>query len=232
MSELQNDAPMSFLQRLTGIFVSPAKVFESLRPRPIWILPFLILLLYIPILQLISFSSETGKEAIRQEMMKSPRSAQMTPEQQERALGFSKVIVPVSTLIAFPVITFALVGIIYFIFSILLGGESTYKQALSAWTHCGLIGLVGGAIQTGMVFLKGNLTPTTSIAAFLPFLDEKTFLYKLFQTFDLFVLWQLAVLSIGMGIMSRVGTKKAAVAIFSAFVTLAVLIAGIRQAFA
>jgi hypothetical protein len=121
---------------------------------------------------------------------------------------------------------------VYFIFSILLGGETTYKEALSAWTHSGLIGLVGGAVQTGMIFLKGNMTATTSLAAFLPFLDEKTFLYKFLQTFDLFVLWQLAVLSIGMGIMSRVGTKKAAVALYSAFLVIAVIIAGIRQAFA
>ena len=108
MSELENDAPMSFLQRLIGIFVAPSKTFHALHRKPSWVVPLLVIVLYIPILQIISFSSKTGQEAIRQEMMKSPRSAQMSPEQMEKALSFSKVLVPVSTLVVFPIITFAL----------------------------------------------------------------------------------------------------------------------------
>jgi hypothetical protein len=71
----------------------------------------------------------------------------------------------------------------------------------------------------------------TSLAAFLPFLEEESFLSYLLQTLDLFVLWQLAVLSIGMGMLSRVGTKKAAIALYSTLAVIGLIIAGIRQAF-
>ena len=49
---------------------------------------------------------------------------------------------------------------------------------------------------------------------------------------SLFVLWQLAVLAIGLGMMSRVGTRKAAVTLYSALAVIGLIIAGIRQAFA
>jgi len=168
---------------------------------------------------------------MKQEMMKNPQAAKMTDEQMERYLNATKYFIPASTLVAIPIVTFAAAGIVYFLMSILLGGESTYKQTLSVWTHTGLIGLVGGGVQTGLILLKGSLTANTTLAAFLPFLEESSFFYKLFQGFDLFILWQLAVLSIGMGMLSKVGTRKAATAIFSAFVVLALVIAGIRQAF-
>jgi hypothetical protein len=79
--------------------------------------------------------------------------------------------------------------------------------------------------------VKGNARSSTALSAFLPFLEESSFLYKVFQGFDLFILWQLAVLSIGMGIIQQTGTKKAAVAIFSAFLIVVIGIAAIRQAF-
>jgi hypothetical protein len=74
------------------------------------------------------------------------------------------------------------------------------------------------------------LKSSTSIAAFTPFLEETTFTYRFLQMFDVFYLWQFAVLSIGLGIIHRTGTKKSAATIFSLYVIIALLIAGIRQA--
>ena len=231
MSDYDNQAPMSFIQRLINIFVAPARVFQELAIRPTWVVPLVVISLYVPLLQTIAFSSARGQEALRQEMMKDPRTSKMTPEQMETYLGISRYIVPGTTLVALPVLTFAAAGVVYFVFSIILGGEATYRQALSAWTHTGLIGLLGGAVQIGLVIVKGSLSANTSLAAFLPFLEENTFPYRLLQVFDFFLIWQLAVLSIGMGIMSKVGTKKAAISLFTCLAILAVVIAGIRQAF-
>lgn len=231
MSDTDHPESMSFFDKLINIFVSPSRVFQALAAKPTWILPMVVISLYVPILQSITFSSDQGREAMRQEIMKNPQASKMTEEQMDRYLNATKYFIPASTLVAIPLLTFVAAGIVYFLMSILLGGESTYKQTLSAWTHTGLIGLVGAGVQTGLIFLKGSLTANTTLAAFLPFLEESSFLYKLLQGFDLFVIWQLAVLSIGMGMLSKVGTRKAATAIFSAFFVVVLVIAGIRQAF-
>ncbi|MCI0657137.1 MAG: YIP1 family protein [Acidobacteria bacterium] len=232
MSDADNQAPMSFVQRLINIFVSPSKVFHALAARPVWIGPLILITLYVFTLNSAVFMTKTGEEALKQQIRESPQGANMPEESMGQAVGFGKVIAAVSVLIGVPVITFAGAGIVYLLFSVLLGGEATYKQTLSAWAHTGLIGLVGGLVQTGMIFMKGSLKSSTTLSAFLPFLEESSFLFKVFQGLDVFLIWQLAVLSIGMGIMNRVGTRKAAIALFSALLAIVVIIAGIRQAMA
>ena len=231
MSEAERVDSMSFFSRLVNMFIAPGKVFEFLMQKPLWVVPLSVVTLAITLQQGIIMSSQTGKEGMRQEIQKSPRAAQLSSEQVDQQISMMGKIIPVSTFIVAPVITFAAAGLIYLIFSIVLGGEITYKQTLSAWTHVGFIGLVGIAVQTALVFIKGTIRPNTSLAAFLPFLEEDSFIYHFLQTFDLFVLWQLAVLSLGMGMLSRVGTKKAAITIFSTLVVIGLIIAGVRQAF-
>jgi len=231
MSDAESMGSMSFFSRVVNIFIAPGKVFEFLMQKPIWIVPLSVVTLAVTLQQGIIMSSQTGKEGMRQEIQKSPRAAQLSSEQVDQQISMMGKIIPISTLIMAPLITFMAAGLIYFIFSIVLGGEITYKHTLSAWTHVGMIGIVGIAVQTALVFIKGNIRPNTSLAAFLPFLEEDSFVYHFMQTFDLFVLWQLAVLAIGMGLLSRVGTKKAAIALYSTLVVVGLIIAGIRQAF-
>jgi hypothetical protein len=138
----------------------------------------------------------------------------------------------VGVLVAVPVITFVGAGIVYLIFSIVLGGEGTFKQTLAVYTHGGLIYLVTGIVGTSIVLMKGSFKSSTSLAAFLPFLEETSFVYKLLQGLDLFIIWQLAVVSIGMAIINKMPTKKAAITIFSVYLVVVLVIAGIRQAMA
>jgi len=232
MSEAVSQASMSFLQRLINIFAAPSKAFQALVQRPVWVAPVVLIAVYAAVLNFAVMETKSGEAALRLEIQDSPRAANMPPEAMETALGFGKAMAVVGSLVGVPLITFAGAGIVYLLFSIVLGGEATYKQTLSIWSHAGLIGLLGGLVQTTMILVKGSFKSSTSLAAFLPFLEESSFVYKVFQGLDLFLLWQLAVLSIGMGIMNRVGTRKAAIAIFSTFLIIIVIIAGIRQAMA
>jgi len=161
------------------------------------------------------------------------RSGQdVPPEAIDSQIAILRYVGPASIVVIFPVMILALSGLVYLIFSVALGGEGTFKQAFSAYAHTALIGIVGGAVTTAMIFLKGNTKSSTAVTAFLPFLEEDSFVYRFCQGLDLFVIWQLVVLSIGMGIISRVSTRKAATAIFSAYLVILLLITVFRQAMA
>lgn len=229
MSENQPQSPMGFFARFAAIFFEPSKVFQELRQRPTWLAPLLAVTLAVAALQATVAFSKVGGEIYREEIQK--RAANIPPEQLERQVTVARYAAPIGALLFAPIVIVLLAGLLYLIFSVVLGGEGTFRQTFSAYAHASLIGIVGGVIGTVLIFVKGNARSSTALSAFLPFLEESSFLYKVFQGFDLFILWQLAILSIGMGIIQQTGSKKAATAIFSTFLIIVLGIAAIRQAF-
>ena len=221
---------MSFAQRLINIFVAPSKVFMELLQRPTWVAPLVALTLFAVLLNAGVLYTKAGEEALALQIRENPRAANMPAEAMPRAIAFGKAVGVVAALFAPTVI--ALIGslLVYLLFSIGLGGEASYKQTFSAWSHAGLIGLLGGLVQTGLFLVKRRFQVYTSFSSLLPFLEEKSFLYKLGQGLDLFWIWHFAVMSIGRGIRNRVTTRKAAVGILAAYFGINLLIALIRWA--
>jgi len=224
---------MSFFARWMGMFTSPSKVFQDLAQRPAWLAPLLTVTLVIAALNAAVLSSGKGEAALKEQMQEQIRKMGVTvpPEEMDKRVAVGRVVAPVAVLIAVPFFTLVAAGLLYLIFGVGMGGEASFRQVFSVYAHTGLIGLVGEGVREALVFAKGTFKSSTALAAFLPFLDESTFLYKVLQGFDLFLLWQLGVLAIGMGIVQRMDTRKSAVAIFSVFVVIVLAIAAIRQAF-
>jgi len=235
MSEIQEaQAPMSFPARLAGIFTAPSLVFEELKRRPTWLAALLAVTLVTAALNVAVLWSNTGETVMRQQLQEATEKSgrEVPPEAVDTQIAVLRYLGPASIVVIFPVMTLALSGLVYLIFSVVLGGEGTFKQAFSAYAHTALIGIVGAAVATAMIFLKGNTKSSTAITAFLPFLEENSFVYRFCQGLDLFIIWQLVVLSIGMGIISRMSTRKAATAIFSVYLVIWLLITVVRQAMA
>lgn len=235
MSEIQEaQAPMGFPARLSGIFTAPSRVFEELKRRPTWLAALLAVVLVTAALNAVLLWSETGEAMVRQQLQEAAEKSgrEVPPEAADTQIAVLRYLGPASIVVIFPVMTLALSGLVYLIFSVVLGGEGTFRQALSAYAHTALIGIPGAAVATTMIFLKGNTKSSTAVTAFLPFLEENSFVYRFCQGLDLFIIWQLIVLSIGMGIISRMSTRKAATAIFSVYLVIWLLITVVRQVMA
>jgi hypothetical protein len=65
---------------------------------------------------------------------------------------------------------------------------------------------------------------------FLPFLDENTFPARLLGSIDLFLIWWLVNLAIGLGVLYKRRTGPIAVGLLSVYLAIALIIAGIRTA--
>lgn len=230
MAEDQALSPMGFPARLAGMFTSPSTVFQEVKRRPTWLVPLLTLTLAITAMWTLVMLSPTGQAAFREQFQE--RAQNLPPEVLEKQLAVMKFGIPIATFFVTPIFTLLLAGLVYLIFSIILGGEGTFRQTFSAQVHSGLVGLLGGLVGTALIFAKGNLKSSTALSAFLPFLEETSLLYKIWRSFDIFLIWQLALLSIGMGVIQGTGTRKSATVIFSVFVVAVVIIAVIRQSMA
>jgi hypothetical protein len=233
MSENQEaNAPLGFPARLAGVFTAPSMVFEEIKRRPTWLAALLAVTLATAALNTLVLWSETGEKVVRQQFQEAVEKSgrEVPPEAIDTQIKVYRYMGPAMVIVVFPVLTLALSGLVYLIFSIVLGGEGTFRQTFSAYSHASLIGIVGAVVATGMIFLKGNAKSSTAVTAFLPFLEENSFVYRFCQGLDLFVIWQLVVLSIGMGIIGRMSTRKSATAIFSVYLAIWLLITVVRQA--
>lgn len=152
------EVEMSTPQTLTGIFFEPGRVFEALRSRPRFLTAGIIMLLLTIGVTVALYQRVDMGEFIRQEMDRSPRNAEMPPQQKEMAVKIGKivggVIVPVIV-----VVGIAAGAAIYLLAVMAFGGTITYKRALAVWVYSSLPPAVLGTIVALLVlFLK---TPDT-----------------------------------------------------------------------
>ena len=224
-------ARMGFLQRAVGIFVSPSGIFRELKERPTWLGPLLAVTHISATLNGLVLWTSSGEKAVREQFQEAmqKRGQTLPPEVVDRQIQLYRYAGPVSYLLVTPIFALLIGGLIYLIFSIGLGGEATFRQTFSAYTHVGLIGIAWFAVTITLILLKGSLKSSTAFSAFLPFLEETSFAYKFLRGLDIFIIWQLAVLAIGLGILNNQSTRKAATVLFSVYLVIVLVVAVIWQ---
>ena len=69
-----------------------------------------------------------------------------------------------------------------------------------------------------------------SLAVFLPFLDDTSFLARMLGSIDLIFIWWMLSLSIGLGVLYRKRTGPIAITLLAVYVAIGVIIAAIKTA--
>jgi hypothetical protein len=225
MGVTEETSQMSFVQRLSGIFFEPSKVFADINRKPSWLGVFVIVsLLSIPFTYTIMTRTDTTA-GVRQRLEASGASAQQI-EQQMRAMesvtqspiykyGFP-ALAPVGTLVAY----LAIAGILLLVF-IIMGAPLNFKKSLAVtfWGFFppGMISMILGLV---IMYIKdpATLNPQHLLMSNLgPLVDDKAqpALYSLLSSIDLFTLWSISLLSIGYAAVSarKLTTAKAATGI-------------------
>jgi hypothetical protein len=222
--EAQPQAKISPLGRIIGVLFSPKATYEDIARKPNWLLPIIVT----TILSLIAVACLNYRmnwpEYIRDQIEKSPRAAQLSPEQKDRQVELSSKITTYVIWIAGalgPVLFSVIVGgILMGAYNLLAGAGVDFSRALAIVAHAGLVGLVQVPIFLLVVFLKppGTLDPNnavaTNLAAFLPEGAPK-FLEAAGKNIDIFVLWTTFLIATGFAAASPKklkGTKSYTIA--------------------
>ena len=229
--------PMNPFLRFINIYYSPKEVFTSLtRSKWVWIIPvvvvFLVGLACYPymksvmaeeIAQKMENSSllEAMPEAERQEIVDSTRDSILNPPAWRLAIG-----------VLGPIIGALAVGaILLLIGNIILGGRAKYAGMLNVYSFASLISIPETIIKTYLIHAKQTMDIRTSLAIILPSDDTISFVYAFFNKIDIFTIWLLSLIVIGMAVfLPKVSTKKIAVWV-CAFWLLWVVIASAVSAF-
>ena len=85
---------------------------------------------------------------------------------------------------------------------------------------------------TPLSYAKGSLSSPTTLTALVPFFDDNTFAARLLGAIDLFLIWWIVSLAIGLGVLYKRRTAPIATGFLVVYGAIALTIAAVRTVLA
>jgi hypothetical protein len=221
---------MNLFARFIGIITAPRATYERIVTRPTWLGMFLLTSIIIGFGAALPMTTEAGKQAAVDQQVASIEAFGMQVSDEQYAQmqqGTARLpyITAASVIVGSLVWWLVLAGILFAIFNAALGGEARYKQILSVLVHASVISALQQLFTGPLNYFRGSVTSATSLSALLPMLDDTSFAGKLAGTIDLFIIWQVVVLSMGLAVLYRRKTQPIATTFFVMYAVIALGIA-------
>jgi len=228
-------APKGLISRILGVYFSPRATFADVaaRPKAFGVLAVGILVVVAGLFTL--FKTEVGQQAwIDQQVQASRSFGREIPEQQlqgmERIAPYIAYIVACGYLVVIPIIVLIISGILLGIFNALLGGDATFKQMFAVVAHAGLITALQTLFAMPLDYVNKTLSSPTTLGVFAQALDATSFPAPLLGTIDLFQIWWLVALSIGLGVLYKRRTAPIATSLLTVYAVILIALAAVRSA--
>ena len=223
-------APKSLVARFIGIITAPRDTYMSIVAYPKWFGMLALVTIGIAVLVGGFLGTKVGQEAWLDAALSSGREFNEQQMQgMQKMMPFMGYITAVSMLVSWPFILVVISGILYAVFNAAMGGTATFKQVFAVVVHSGPIGLLTQLFTVPLNYFRGTMTSATNLGVLLPMLPEKSFLALLLGMIDLFLIWQLVVLSIGLAVLYRRRTQPIATALLVVYAIIAVIVAFVRR---
>jgi hypothetical protein len=221
------------LARVFGVLFSPRDTYAAVAARPRALGALAIVGLITVACQAAFLSTDVGRDIALDAQVKAMEAFGVTITDQmydQMATGIERArfINPVATLIFIPIINAALAGVLLVIFSMLLGGSATFKHVNAVTAHAGVIIALQQLFGTPLSYARGEMAGA-NLGVFVPMLDETNFFAILLGSIDLFFVWWLVSLAIGLGVLYRRRTGPVATALLSVYVAIALIVAFVRS---
>jgi hypothetical protein len=207
------------MDMLMNIFWSPTKVFSDLREKPRWVVPFVIIVIWIALTASFTVLITQGSPetlARQEEMM---RGRGMNEEQTEQAIQVAKGPILViaggiggAFVFAIRLLLFAL---ILNLFIPLFAGASSFKKVFAVVSFSALVTIPGTILRLILMAITRTPFVTTSLAIFAQNMERTSFLYGFLSAFDLFVIWEMALVALGISITNEFKRMNAYILVFA-----------------
>lgn len=228
---------LSAVQRIMGMYFSPRRIFEYLREKPKWLVPFILICLVAMV------SNFLAKDIAIQEQKERVLMSDRIPDEQKDAIieriessasGPQAYIQHAATPVVIFIILSVVAAIFLFFGNMLFGGQASFRQMLSMYAHAGVIALPAAIVKVPLMLSQQSLRVYTNLAILLPADAEQTFLHRLLSKFDLFTIWEVVLLIIGISAIYRFSTGKASTIVlilWALWIVLSVTLGGFLRGF-
>jgi len=200
--------------RFLAVFTDPRKAFASIRGNHEW-LAYMVIVFILAIAGYQLTKPLIIRDQLAQLEQRLDANPSITAEQKEAYMEqtesmMSGPLAMVFAVVAICIMAFAGAGILLFLGNIIMGGQTSYLHVLNMFTLTWMIGIPESIIKIPLALAKDSAKVATSLALLLPADSPNAFLMTLLGKFDLFGLWQLILVIIGMSVLCKTSTAKSA----------------------
>jgi hypothetical protein len=232
MEEQAPSAPtISFSNIIVNVFASPAEAYEGIRTSPsrasVWLVPLLLTFVLAIGSIWITFTNESIKSQIvdqqRERMQEQVQAGKISQErademldQMEKGTGMFMAIGIVGAGIMICIMLFVGALFLWLIGKLALKAEAGYGKYLELWGSSMWIGLLGGIVTILLLMAFNSMYASPSAAlAILSSYSPKNSLHRLLTSLNVFSIWQMIVVGIG---LSKFSGKSLGTGIGASFV--------------
>jgi hypothetical protein len=228
---------MGLFSRIMGVIFSPSRTFSYLNKRPDWLAILIVIIIFSLCMSLLYAQKTDLKAMTRLQLERSGRAEQMTEAQLDRAADISgkigRYMMIVGPIFGTPIVFLIVAGLLHLIFS-LFQGDTTFKKVFSVVAYSFVPSIFSSII--GILLLltrKVNEVPIEELVKSnlsILFVQGETskFLWNLSQAIDLFSIWAVVLLGIGMAAISKLKQKTSYIIVISLWIVWILLTAFLR----
>jgi Yip1 domain len=221
---------LSLPARIWGILTSPSETFADVVARPRWFGMLAVVLVITAVCLGAFFSTQVGQTAWLDQYAEQARKAgQEVPQAQwammEKIASYMGIIYPVAVIVFAPIMWVAMSGLLFLVFNVAMGGTATFRQMYAVFVHSAAVTALQQIFIWPLNYVRETMSSATNLAVFVPMLDEGSFLARLLGMIDLFIVWWVVVLSIGLAVLFKRKTGSIATALFAVYLVIAVIAA-------
>lgn len=227
-------APMTLVARFLGIITSPKATFASVVAHPKWLGMLAVTTVLVAVFTALPMTTPAGRQAALDQQVESMKSFgfevnDQMYEQMEKSSQMAPYTTGFSVLFISPIFAVVIAGILFAIFNAALGGEASFKQVFTVLVHAGAVSALSSVFSGVINYFRGGVSSAANLGALLPMLPEGSFTANLLGTVDVFLIWYIIVLAMGLGVLYRRRTQPIAISLLLVYAVIAVIIAVVKS---
>jgi len=222
--------PKNLVARFIGIITAPKDTFRSVVAYPKWFGILALTTVIVAFFTALPMTTEAGRQAAIDQQVDSMKSFGMeVNDEMYSRLEKQSAIMPYTTagsvLVISPIMGVIIAGILFAIFNAALGGEASFKQVFSVLCHAGAVSALSTVFSGIVNYFSGRVGSAANLGALLPMLPEHSFAANLLGTVDVFLIWYVVVLAMGLGVLYKRRTQPIAISLLAVYAVIALAIA-------
>ena len=223
------------LARFFGVIFSPRDTYAAVAARPRPFVMAVVVLALIGGLNYAFLSTEIGQRAWVDQALtqREAYGAETTPQVLagiERMKPYAAPLSLGAILFIVPLVMLLISGVLIVVFNAIMGGDGKFKQVFAIVAHSGVIGVLQNLFVLPLNYARESMSSATSVGMLMPFIDGNSFLGMFLGAIDLFQVWSLLSLSIGLGVLYKRRTAPIAWGFFAVGLVVVLILTGIKVA--